>query len=69
MDTKMIVALFFAFVVGVIMGRITTWNRLNKAEQVYRDCDALLRKIEIIKEEMDEKCPILDQRERISRDL
>ena len=69
MDYKMIIGLFISFVVGVLAGRITTFDRLRQANEMYDKCNRLLIKIERIKEEMDEKCPILDQRERISRDL
>lgn len=65
MTIKLMISIAFAFVVGVLTGRFTTRNKLKMAHELYDQCNDLLQKIEIIKKEMEEICPIQKLKEQI----
>lgn len=65
MTIKILVSIAFAFTVGVVAGRLTTRGRLKMAHELYDQCNDLLQKIEIIKKEMEEICPIQKLKEQI----
>ena len=68
MVTKMILITLGAYVLGIIMGRVSTRHRLTQAKAIFNMCNELLDHCLEIRKEIDIQCQILETRERNSKE-
>lgn len=52
MDTKLIIAMLISFVVGILMGRVSTAYRLIKSQRFLADASVLLDETKRLREEI-----------------
>lgn len=52
MDTKLIIAMLISFVVGILMGRVSTAYRLIRSQKFLADASVLLDETKRLREEI-----------------